>query len=120
MVGLSRMISLSARGGIDIDSIVDQLKSSGTCPSYAVRAATTHDTSKGSCCPVAIGNALIDMHNEMMNDLVDYYEENDSPKKQVKSAQSKSSTPKCPQCGGNLVFEGGCNTCKDCGWSKCD
>ena len=120
MVGLSRMISLSARGGIDIDSIVDQLKSSGTCPSYAVRAATTHDTSKGSCCPVAIGNALIDMHNEMMNDLVDYYEENDSPKKQVKFAQSKSSTPKCPQCGGNLVFEGGCNTCKDCGWSKCD
>ena len=120
MVGLSRMISLSARGGIDIDSIVDQLKSSGTCPSYAVRAATTHDTSKGSCCPVAIGNALIDMHNEMMNDLVDYYEENDSSKKQVKSAQSKSSTPKCPQCGGNLVFEGGCNTCKDCGWSKCD
>lgn len=120
MVGLSRMISLSARGGIDIDSIVDQLKSSGTCPSYAVRAATTRDTSKGSCCPVAIGNALVDMHNEMMNDLVDYYEENDSPKKQVKSAQSKSSTPKCPQCGGNLVFEGGCNTCKDCGWSKCD
>lgn len=120
MVGLSRMISLSARGGIDIDSIVDQLKSSGTCPSYAVRAATTHDTSKGSCCPVAIGNALIDMHNEMINELFDYYEENDNPKKQVKSAQSKSSTPKCPQCGGNLVFEGGCNTCKDCGWSKCD
>lgn len=26
----------------------------------------------------------------------------------------------CPECGGNLVFEGGCNTCKDCGWSKCD
>ena len=120
MVGLSRMISLSARGGIDIDSIVDQLKSSGTCPSYAVRAATTHDTSKGSCCPVAIGNALIDMHNEMMNDLVDYYEENDNFKKPTKSIQPKSSTPKCPQCGGNLVFEGGCNTCKDCGWSKCD
>ena len=30
------------------------------------------------------------------------------------------STAKCPQCGGNLVFEGGCNICKDCGWSKCD
>lgn len=27
---------------------------------------------------------------------------------------------KCPQCGGELVFEGGCNTCKNCGWSKCD
>ena len=29
-------------------------------------------------------------------------------------------TPKCPECGGSLIFEGGCNTCKDCGWSKCD
>ena len=120
MVGLSRMISLSARGGIDIDSIVDQLKSSGTCPSYAVRAATSHDTSKGSCCPVAIGNALIDMHNEMMNDLIDDYEVGDKPTKIVSSAKAELKTVKCPQCGGNLVFEGGCNTCKDCGWSKCD
>ena len=30
------------------------------------------------------------------------------------------SKAKCPQCGGELVFEGGCNTCKNCGWSKCD
>lgn len=50
MIGLSRMISLAARGGIDVYSIVDQLKSSGTCPSYAVRTATKHDTSKGSSC----------------------------------------------------------------------
>ena len=26
---------------------------------------------------------------------------------------------KCPECGGDLIFEGGCNTCKDCGYSKC-
>lgn len=25
----------------------------------------------------------------------------------------------CPQCGEPLTFEGGCNTCKNCGWSKC-
>lgn len=120
MVGLSRMISLSARGGVDINSIVDQLKSSGTCPSYAVRTATMHDTSKGSCCPVAIGNALIDMHNEIMSDLMDDYEEDKKPVKITKPVQIVSSNAKCPQCGGNLVFEGGCNTCKDCGWSKCD
>lgn len=40
MIGLSRMISLSARGGISIDNILDQLKSCGVCPSYAVRSAT--------------------------------------------------------------------------------
>ena len=33
---------------------------------------------------------------------------------------NNSNQKKCPECGGNLIFEGGCNTCKDCGWSKCD
>lgn len=37
MAGLSRMVSLAARGNISIEDIVDQLKSAGTCPSYAVR-----------------------------------------------------------------------------------
>lgn len=122
MIGLSRMISLAARGGIDIYSIIDQLKSSGTCPSYAVRTATKHDTSKGSCCPVAIGNALIDMYKEMQDEISDDLEEIiDTPKQPKKKIiVDKSKTAKCPQCGGNLVFEGGCNTCKDCGWSKCD
>ena len=121
MIGLSRMISLAARGGIDIFTIIDQLKSSGTCPSYAVRTATKHDTSKGSCCPVAIGNALIDMYKEMQDEISDDSEEViETPKPAKKKIVDKSKTAKCPQCGGNLVFEGGCNTCKDCGWSKCD
>ena len=33
---------------------------------------------------------------------------------------SKTPTAKCPECGGDLIFEGGCNTCKNCGYSKCD
>lgn len=117
MIGLSRAISLAARGGIDIYSIVDQLASSGTCPSYAVRRATKHDTSKGSSCPVAIGNALIDMYNEMQNDLFDDGDE-DGFMEVTKNKQINKA--KCPQCGGELIFEGGCNTCKSCGWSKCD
>lgn len=71
MVGLSRMISLSARGGIGIDAILDQLKSCGVCPSYSVRSATKKDTSKGSCCPVAVGNALKDMHQEIQQIICD-------------------------------------------------
>ena len=116
MIGLSRMISLSARGGVDVYSIVDQLKSSGTCPSYAVRRATKHDTSKGSCCPVAIGNALIDMYEELQTDLglMDTKEYGTSNKNLTENK------PKCPECGEALVFEGGCNICKSCGWSKCD
>jgi len=26
----------------------------------------------------------------------------------------------CPECAEELLFEGGCNVCKNCGWSKCD
>ena len=83
MIGLSRQISLAARGGIDIYSIVDQLKSSGTCPSYAVRTATKHDTSKGSSCPVAIGNALLEMYEEMQDELSE--DEEDSSEDNVES-----------------------------------
>lgn len=119
MIGLSRMISLTARGGIDVYSIVDQLKSSGTCPSYAVRTATKHDTSKGSSCPVAIGNALLEMYEEMMDE-VSFSDVEEKELEVITPKIVPVSKAKCPQCGGELVFEGGCNTCKNCGWSKCD
>ena len=137
MVGLSRMISLAARGGIDIYTIVDQLKSSGTCPSYAVRRATKKDTSPGSCCPVAVGNALIDMYKEMKEELgidEDANESNEkkcNKKKELKSDQrkmnKKSSVIKdqlnavlCPICGEPLQASGGCFSCPNDGYSKCD
>lgn len=119
MIGLSRMISLAARGGIDVYSIVDQLKSSGTCPSYAVRTATKHDTSKGSSCPVVIGNALLEMYEEMMDE-VGFSDIEEKELEVITPKIVPVSKAKCPQCGGELVFEGGCNTCKNCGWSKCD
>lgn len=119
MIGLSRMISLAARGGIDVYSIVDQLKSSGTCPSYAVRTATKHDTSKGSSCPVAIGNALLEMYEEMMDE-VGFSDVEEKELEVITPKIVPVSKAECPQCGGELVFEGGCNTCKNCGWSKCD
>ena len=118
MIGLSRMISLSARGGVSIYDIVDQLKSSGTCPSYAVRFATKKDTSIGSCCPVAVGNALIDMYQEIQKSLnIETTEE--KTEKNEEQCEKSVKNP-CPVCGDELVFEGGCNTCKSCGYSKCE
>lgn len=134
MTGLSRMISLSARAGVNVYAIKDQLDSTGTCPSYAVRRATHHDTSKGSCCPMAIGNALIEMHDEMMNDImwdepdeeesseVDYTDgisfTDETPAKA--SYSSSISKFQCPECKEPITFEGGCQTCKSCGWTKCE
>lgn len=120
MVGLSRMISLSARGGIDIYDIVDQLRSSVTCPSYAVRRATRHDTSKGSSCPAAVGRALIEMYEELCDELDVGTGVDAKDIATGKLCMDGSAEHTCPECGGEITFEGGCNTCKNCGWSKCD
>lgn len=125
--GLSRMISLAARGGIDLPTIVDQLNSCGSCSSYAVRSATKRDTSKGACCPMAIGNALLDMWAEMKAEIgIEDEEEMGvvAPKKATAPTPAKDSPTKkarnpCPVCKSELVFEGGCNLCKNCGWSRC-
>lgn len=119
MIGLSRMISLAARAGCDIHDIVDQLDSCGACPSYAVRRATKHDTSKGSCCPMAVGNALLEMWEEMQDEITDNdYMLNDSDSS-YEVNESNVSNNACPECGATLIAEGGCNICKACGWSKC-
>lgn len=123
MVGLSRMVSLAARGNIAIEDIVDQLKSAGTCPSYAVRKATKQDTSKGSSCPVAIGYALMDMYNELQHEL----KQNNTMQavNELEGLKSKIfndaviEAPKCPKCGEPIQMVEGCMTCAACGYSKC-
>ena len=107
MVGLSRMISLSARAGVELDTIIDQLNSCGVCPSYATRKATKGDTSPGSCCPIAVGKALKEMHDELLG-------------KNTRNKATNVNSPKCPKCGAELIHEGGCNICKNCGWTKCE
>lgn len=132
MTGLSRMVSLASRGGVPISAIIDQLKSTLPCPSYAVRSATKHDTSRGTSCPVAIGNALLEMYNEMQNDLSE--DDYDSPTQdytvvKVSNVDSNSNATiasnkgdginTCPVCGTNLRHTGGCDVCENCGWSHC-
>lgn len=141
MIGLSRMISLSARAGVDINTIIDQLNSCGACPSYAARHATKHDTSLGSCCPVAIGKALKEMWVEMQNEIIPD-EESSSYKidkiisvklidkdtnntvldlsPAISSDLNTLAQNVCPECGEPIAHEGGCDICKNCGWSKCN
>ncbi len=113
MVGLSRMISLAARSGCGIENIIDQLKSCGSCPSYVVRTHTKRDTSIGSCCPMAVGWALTDMYNEMQAQIKGMSGEDGGDKR-------REVVNPCPKCGAELEFQGGCNICKSCGWTKCD
>ncbi len=113
MVGLSRMISLAARSGCGVNAIVDQLKSCGSCPSYVVRTHMSKDTSKGSCCPMAVGWALTEMYNEMQAQIRGIPDE-------APEATPREIKNPCPKCGAELEFQGGCNVCKCCGWTKCE
>lgn len=122
MAGLSRMVSLAARGNISIEDIVDQLKSAGTCPSYAVRKATKNDTSIGSSCPVAIGNALLDMYRELQLELKQPYRrmlEGHWIYNNSEVVENPTLSPKCPKCGEPIQMVEGCMTCPSCGYSKC-
>ena len=119
MVGLSRMSSLSARLGADVYTIADQLNSSGICPSYSVRRATKGDASKGSCCPSAIANALLDMQQEVWDELG--IESNTNAQKSIRKESKKNTVQKnrCPECDEEIMLTEGCVSCRSCGWSKC-
>lgn len=111
MVGLSRMISMLGRKGATVEEIADQLKSSVACPSYIVRAKTKKDTSRGNCCPAAIGNALLKLEEEFKKEK--HYA------KEEEKQEVKENINKCPECGESMASTGGCNICTNCGWSKC-
>lgn len=118
MVGLSRMISLAARGGLGIDAIIDQLNSCGVCPSYAVRTATKHDTSKGACCPTAVGNALREMYKEVQERIRRCVpEQSISSEIREVNLDEYEECPECHQKG--LTHIGGCDECILCGYTHC-
>ena len=132
---ISRLISLCLRGGIDVSEIIKQLKKVHSCPAYRARKIQKGDTSVGTSCPSAIGYAIEELCNKINDRLFDGVESKDDllwddsdHNMMIESwyEDSKSETedlhskPTCPECGEPIVFEGGCNICKSCGWSKCD
>jgi ribonucleoside-diphosphate reductase alpha chain len=120
---ISRLMSLALRAGVSIESIIDQAMSIRPCNAYVNRTKTKKDTSTGTSCPSAIGYALKDLHDKMQDmyvpDLDCDLEECNICVSNVEK-QISNSNEKCPECGEELSFEGGCNLCKSCGWSKCN
>lgn len=139
MVAVSRLISLAARAGVPSYKIIDQLKSAGTCPSYAVRKATMNDVSIGSSCPCAVGYALEELEKmipedddicdeELINEQIKISSLGSKLMKPVNEAEEKlwskldpTIFEECPKCGEHAVFRtNGCITCSSCGYTKCD
>ena len=121
---VSRLLSACIRGGVPVEYIVEQLQKSGTCPSFQYARGKGKKLSVGSSCPSAIGYVLksivdsfdIEKAEEAIEEL------NGELIEEVKNAKSTINTENkkvCPDCGAEIVYEGGCNVCKSCGWSKC-
>jgi ribonucleoside-diphosphate reductase alpha chain len=82
------------------------------------------DTSKGTSCPSALGFAIEELcskiHDRCFED--DYSDEdNDIDFDEIEySSPTNTMKAKCPECGAEISFEGGCAICHECGWSKCE
>ena len=116
---ISRLISLSLRSGLDPHAIVRQLKGiSGPNPTW-------EDGRLILSTPDAIGKALDDYLSEKKNNTSNNKSDlSKSDKPRITLAQEKledNGMMICTECHNHSVTnEGGCLTCRDCGWSKCD
>jgi ribonucleoside-diphosphate reductase alpha chain len=99
---VSRLISITIRSGIEIDSILKQI--SGIRCITCIADENTHVLS----CPDAIGKA-IEFYNKGYN------------KFDFNTASGPKSIMLCSEegCGGIMQPEGGCYVCRNCGFSKC-
>ena len=103
------------------DFLHDGFAISKNVKNYNIKYQTTNVDEKGSSCPVAIGYALLEMYEEMQREInEDDFEEKEENLLANKDEKKESNYAKCPECGGDLIFEGGCNTCRSCGYSKCN
>ena len=101
----SRLISTALRSGMDVDEIVEQLRGI-RCHSTLRKGGDV----KVLSCPDAIGRVLQTVAKMRREKIAPLMQE-DEPQ--------QSDDSKCPECGAKLDYEGGCNICRSCGYSKC-
>ena len=128
---MSRLASLCARKGAPVEEIADQLESVLVCPSYSVSKFKDKTTSKGSSCASAVAYALIDAHNQFLEDFIDPDDDTEIEIKAIRHTEKPTlSAPKkqepddyymvCPECGEKALLKTeGCVSCVSCGYSKC-
>jgi ribonucleoside-diphosphate reductase alpha chain len=111
---ISRLISLALRSGVDINSIIKQLKGI-RCPN----PARTEEGDFIFSCSDAIAKAL-EKYLGLKEGVGNTSSHNNfviMPKSSDKES-SYSGVP-CPECGAPLQMLEGCLTCRVCGYSKC-
>ena len=112
----ARLASIALRSGIDVRSIIDQLKGI-RCPS-TIRQSGMKCTS----CPDAIAKAIERVYQQQVR-LGHWAEPELSAAEGPAASQAETVVPGrmrfSPECGAKLEHEGGCVICRNCGYSKC-
>lgn len=112
----ARLVSIALRSGVSIDEILDQLQGI-RCPS-----TIRHAGMKCTSCPDAIAR-VVKKTAEMLeaqklgagaSPLLQA-----SPHPAVPKEQTARQMKFCPECGEKMEHEGGCVSCRSCGYSKC-
>lgn len=139
---LGRMASTMLRGGISIESIIDSTK--GVKCSACTQAKGSKKDIDGLSCGDIIARTIKEEYDRL-HGKISCSGESDScakcenkcelgmeevPNKETSRLENiaKMLNPEnwvipnntCPDCGMELANEGGCVTCKNCGYSKCD
>ncbi|MEA3442060.1 MAG: vitamin B12-dependent ribonucleotide reductase [Chloroflexota bacterium] len=116
---ISRLISLALRSGVDLDSIVRQLRGI-RCPSISWEQG--HAVMS---CADAIAGVIEKYVSQGSADHPGSGSEYSVSRQAVENLGSETSsfgsgiTGQCPECGGPLIYQEGCNICLDCGFTKC-
>jgi ribonucleoside-diphosphate reductase alpha chain len=108
-----RLISLALRSGIDASAVVKHIRGI-RCPSIAWEQG--HSILS---CPDAIASVLGNRITGLDGDKTAI----DSIPKKITNAVDPTPTVnmggQCPDCGGLLVYQEGCQICHSCGYTKC-
>jgi ribonucleoside-diphosphate reductase alpha chain len=103
---ISRLTSLALRSGIDVDSIVKHLRGI-RCPSIAWEQ----------------GHAILSCADAIATVLEKYIKKEGTASNSETPSKNpellKSWAGQCPDCGGPLIYQEGCNICLACGFTKC-
>jgi ribonucleoside-diphosphate reductase alpha chain len=107
---ISRLTSLALRSGIDIDAVVKHLRGI-RCPAIAWEQ----------------GHAILSCADAIASVLEKYIREETETNEKSTNPNTPSQNPtlvkswagQCPDCGGPLIHQEGCNICLACGFTKC-
>ncbi|MEL7608179.1 MAG: vitamin B12-dependent ribonucleotide reductase [Bacillota bacterium] len=119
----SRLISTALRSGLQVESIIEQLK--GIRCHSTLRQRATNKNIKVLSCPDAIGKVLEKMvairAGERMNNSVSLpiASSEENGEESIGGPDPASKLASCPECGGTLERESGCSICRNCGFSRC-